>query len=197
MRPRFDKNSILTRAILLLLIIALTAAFLPGCKQNAVEPPAEDPVAQVEEPEEGPVEPEQVPVEGGNSAGEVVTEPDEAELLPEDGWYYSKEEVALYIYTYGHLPDNFMTKTEAKKLGWNGGSLEKYAPGKVIGGDYFGNYEGNLPKKKGRTYTECDIDTYGKKSRGEKRIVFSNDGLIFYTDDHYETFELLYGEEDA
>ncbi|MBE6754547.1 MAG: ribonuclease [Ruminococcaceae bacterium] len=115
--------------------------------------------------------------------------------IHEDGSYYTKNDVALYIHTYGHLPDNFITKNEARDLGWNGGSVEKYAKGKAIGGDRFGNYEGTLPRKKGRYYTECDIDTYGKKSRGAKRIVFSNDGLIYYTDDHYETFELLYGNE--
>jgi guanyl-specific ribonuclease Sa len=103
--------------------------------------------------------------------------------------------VALYIHTYGELPKNFITKKEAERLGWDGGSLEPYAPGKSIGGSYFGNYEGKLPKKKGRTYHECDIDTKGKRSRGPKRIVYSNDGLIYYTPDHYETFELLYGEE--
>ena len=102
--------------------------------------------------------------------------------------------MALYIHLYGRLPDNFITKKEAEALGWSGGSLEPYAPGKCIGGSYFGNYEGLLPKKKGRSYTECDIDTLGKKSRGSKRIVFSNDGLIYYTEDHYNTFELLYGE---
>ena len=72
---------------------------------------------------------------------------------------------------------------------------EPYAPGKCIGGSRFGNYEGLLPEADGRTYTECDIDTLGADSRGAKRIVFSNDGLIYYTEDHYETFELLYGEE--
>ncbi len=112
-----------------------------------------------------------------------------------DGIYTTKDDVALYIYTYGELPDNFITKKEAQKLGWEGGSLEPYAPGKCIGGSYFGNYEGKLPEKDGREYTECDIDTLGKRSRGAKRIVFSNDGLIYYTDDHYNTFELLYGEE--
>jgi ribonuclease T1 len=117
------------------------------------------------------------------------------ETLDEDGSYFSKDEVALYIYSYGKLPSNFITKKEAEKLGWEGGSLEPYAPGKAIGGDHFGNYEGALPEKDGRTYTECDIDTEGAKSRGAKRIVFSNDGLIYYTDDHYESFELLYGEE--
>ena len=91
-------------------------------------------------------------------------------------------------------PENFSTKRDAEKLGWTGGSLEPYAPGKCIGGDRYGNYEGLLPEKKGRSYTECDIDTLGKSSRGAKRIVFSNDGLIYYTKDHYKTFTLMYGE---
>jgi len=113
--------------------------------------------------------------------------------IAEDGSYTTKEDVALYLYTYGRLPDNFITKDEARALGWEGGGLEDYAPGKCIGGDRFGNYEGLLPKEKGRSYTECDIDTLGADSRGAKRIVFSNDGLIYYTEDHYESFELLYG----
>ena len=113
--------------------------------------------------------------------------------IPENGTYTTKEDVALYIHTYGKLPKNFITKNEARKLGWEGGSLEPYAPGMCIGGDYFGNYEGLLPTD--RKYTECDIDTLGARSRGAKRIVFSKDGLIYYTDDHYESFTLLYGEE--
>ena len=59
----------------------------------------------------------------------------------------------------------------------------------------FGNYEGILPDAPGREWTECDIDTLNYKSRGSRRIVFSNDGLIYYSGDHYKTFELLYGEE--
>ena len=73
----------------------------------------------------------------------------EAPALDEDGSYTSKEDVALYIHIYGHLPGNFMTKKEAQKLGWEGGSLEKFAPGMCIGGDKFGNYEGLLPEPKG------------------------------------------------
>ncbi|MCM1025547.1 MAG: ribonuclease [Roseburia sp.] len=115
--------------------------------------------------------------------------------LDEYGVYTSMEDVALYLYTYEELPDNFITKKEAQELGWEGGSLEPYAPGMCIGGDYFGNYEGNLPKAEGREYHECDIDTLGARGRGAKRIVYSNDGLIYYTEDHYETFTLLYGEE--
>lgn len=125
---------------------------------------------------------------------EEAAEEAEAPLLDEHGTYDSKEDVALFIHTYGRLPDNYMTKRDAEDLGWEGGSLERYAPGMCIGGSRFGNYEGLLPEADGRSYTECDIDTLGENSRGAKRIVFSNDGLIYYTDDHYESFELLYGE---
>lgn len=118
-----------------------------------------------------------------------------AEELPRDGVYDSRDDVALYLQLYGCLPENYITKQEAEEAGWEGGSLEPYAPGKCIGGNRFGNYEGLLPEKEGRTYQECDIDTLGAGSRGAKRIVFSNDGLIYYTEDHYSSFELLYGEE--
>ena len=125
----------------------------------------------------------------------VTATPTPEPAIDENGWYYSKEDVALYIYTYDKLPENFITKSEAQNLGWEGGSVERYKDGAAIGGDKFGNYEGLLPKKNGRKYFECDIDTNGKSSRGAKRIIFSNDGLIYYTDDHYESFELLYGDE--
>lgn len=133
------------------------------------------------------------PEEHAGDSGEAQA--DEAVPIDEDGEYSSAEEVALYIHTYGHLPSNFITKKEAEALGWTGGSLEPYAPGKSIGGGYFGNYEGQLPSAKGRKWTECDINTRGARSRGAERIVFSNDGLIYYTSDHYESFTLLYGEE--
>lgn len=121
------------------------------------------------------------------------TEPTAPALDPA-GSYDSKEDVALYLHLYGKLPSNFITKSEARRLGWTGGGLERYAPGKCIGGDVFGNREGLLPKASGRIYYECDIGTLGASSRGARRIVFSNDGLIFYTGDHYESFTLLYGE---
>ncbi len=116
--------------------------------------------------------------------------------VSEDGTYTSKEDVAAYLHEYGHLPSNYLTKKEAKALGWisSEGNLDEVAPGMSIGGDYFGNYEGTLPEADNRDYHECDIDFDGTY-RNAKRIVFSNDGLIYYTEDHYETFELLYGEE--
>ena len=129
-------------------------------------------------------------------AAEATTAPETERKLDRNGSYTSRDDVALYIHQYGKLPGNFITKAEAQKLGWSGGSLEKYAPGKSIGGNRFGNYEGKLPKKSGRTYTECDIDTRGASARGAKRIVFSNDGIIYYTNDHYNTFTLLYGNEN-
>ena len=131
-----------------------------------------------------------------NSGKQGSTDPSPENTVEEDGSYTSKEEVALYLHLYGHLPDNYITKDEAERLGWisNKGNMEKVAPGKSIGGSAFGNYEGNLPKKKGRKYYECDIDFDGRY-RNAKRIVYSNDGLIYYTEDHYKTFELLYGEE--
>ena len=119
----------------------------------------------------------------------------QTETLAVDGSYTTKEDVALYLHLYGELPQNFITKSEARDLGWSGGGLEAYAPGKCIGGDYFGNYEGLLPEAESRSYAECDINTLGADSRGPERIVFSNDGLIYYTGDHYESFELLYGNE--
>lgn len=113
--------------------------------------------------------------------------------VEESGEYSSKDEVALYIHTYGHLPSNYITKNEAKDLGWDSskGNLWVVAPGKSIGGDKFGNREGLLPKADKRQYYECDIDFDGGY-RNEKRIIYSNDGLIYYTGDHYNSFTQLY-----
>ena len=113
--------------------------------------------------------------------------------VDEDEYYSSKDEVAAYIHQFHHLPDNYITKTKAKKLGWEQteGNLWDVLPGMSIGGGPFNNYDGKLPEEAGREYKECDID-YNGGARGGKRIVYSNDGLIFYTGDHYETFERLY-----
>lgn len=108
----------------------------------------------------------------------------------------SKEEVALYIKKYDKLPNNFITKREARELGWvsEEGNLWEVTEGKTIGGDRFGNREGLLPEKEGRKYYECDIN-YEGGYRGAERIVYSNDGLIYWTEDHYNSFELIYGDE--
>ena len=182
MRQLLKKTWLAGLLALALTLTACGAAPAPEPQQPAEQEPAQ--TAEQVSPAEETAEPEEAPPEG-----------EEAQTLPEDGTYTTKEDVALYIHLYGHLPDNFLTKKEAEKLGWPGGSLEPYAPGMCSGGSRFGNYEGLLPEAEGRTYTECDIDTLGAEKRGAKRIVFSNDGLIYYTEDHYKSFELLYGEE--
>lgn len=157
-----------------------------------VVPPDESVDLPVEEPEDiASGEDEAPPEENGTTDGETLPYEDETGL-DEDGTYNSAEDVSLYLYTYGRLPDNYITKQEARDLGWSGGSVERYAPGCAIGGDKFGNREGVLPEG---TYHECDIDTIGQSSRGAKRLVYADDGRIYYTEDHYESFELLYGEE--
>jgi guanyl-specific ribonuclease Sa len=107
--------------------------------------------------------------------------------------YYSKDEVATYLHTYEELPPNYITKSEANALGWDAdkGNLWDVSYGSVIGGDRFGNREGLLPKKEGRTYYECDVN-YEGGFRNAMRLVFSNDGLIYYTEDHYASFEPLF-----
>ena len=181
----------LKKIVAVVLALLCVTALLAGCLEIRVpDTPYTDPApqtaarTQTKAPEsEAPVQPQ-------------TTSPPEAQSGPdENGSYYSRDDVALYIHTFGHLPPNYLTKKQAQSLGWSGGSLERFAPGKVIGGSRFGNYEGLLPEAPGRIYTECDIDTQGKSKRGDKRIVFSNDGLIYYTDDHYNSFTLLYGEE--
>lgn len=118
------------------------------------------------------------------------------EDINEEGYYTSKEDVALYIHSFGKLPNNYITKKEAIELGWesNKGNLWDVTDKMSIGGDKFGNREGKLPMAEGRQYYECDIN-YEGSYRGPERIVYSNDGLIYYTEDHYESFILLYGDE--
>ena len=173
---RFKKSIYKALSFLLLSILSLT--LLTGCTQEDAEFAANVLTAVLET---------------------EITEEDIDSNEPgisEDGTYTSKEEVAEYLYTYEHLPSNYITKKEAKKLGWvsSEGNLDEVAPGMSIGGDYFGNYEGTLPETDERDYYECDIDFDGTY-RNAKRIVYSNDGLIYYTEDHYKSFELLYGEE--
>jgi len=113
--------------------------------------------------------------------------------IREDGSYTSRDEVALYLHTYGKLPKNFISKKDAEEQGFRfgEGDFGEAFPGMSVGGSRFGNYEGQLPEKSGRRYYECDIDYQGGR-RNAKRLVYSNDGLIFYTDDHYKSFTQLY-----
>ena len=122
-------------------------------------------------------------------AGKTLPPPDQTPFrLAEDGEYTRPEDVADYLHFYGRLPGNFITKKEAQALGWPGGDLWKYAPGKSLGGDYFGNYEGLLPEG---SYHECDVN-YNGGSRGAERLIYDADGGIWYTADHYVSFTQLY-----
>lgn len=171
----------------------ITAGYLPLITDEAGTESRLDSESEANKPQAPPSESE---TEKQNTTKKQTsaqtTKASDNDRVVESGKYDTKDEVALYIHTFGHLPSNYITKKQAQDLGWSGGSLKKYAPGCCIGGDRFGNYEGLLPKAKGRTYTECDIGTMNAKSRGAKRIIFSNDGLIYYTDDHYESFTQLY-----
>lgn len=122
-----------------------------------------------------------------------VTSLSDSLKLDELSPYYEAEEVALYIHTYGKLPVNYLTKGEANDLGWDSdqGNLWDVTDQMVIGGDRFGNREGLLPNKASRIWYECDVNYEGGFRNGE-RLVFSNDGLIYYTDDHYASFEKWY-----
>ena len=197
-------KKVLTSLLPLLLILSLLAGCVPAARQPQAQP-TQQPEAALPElvlltPEPAEEGPEEVPATAAASTPTpeptAAPEPTATPIpVSEDGIYDSRDEVALYLHLYGHLPSNYITKKQAEKLGWSGGYLEPYAPGKCIGGGRFGNYEGLLPEAKGRQYYECDIDTLGARKRGAKRIIWSNDGLIYYTADHYEHFTLLYGEE--
>lgn len=130
------------------------------------------------------------PTKAPKQSGKTPQPTQDPYAVEEDGYYTDKEHVAAYLRKYEKLPKNYITKNDARKLGWNGSrsGLWDVAYGMSIGGDKFGNYEEILPVKRGRQYYECDIDFDGERANA-KRIVYSNDGLIFYTEDHYETFE--------
>ena len=114
-----------------------------------------------------------------------------AEVPAEDGSYTDVENVACYLHTYGHLPDNYITKAEAEDAGWisTEGNLWDVSYGSSIGGDRFYNSDGLLPK--GEKYYEADVN-YDGGYRGSERIVYTEDGSVWYTSDHYDSFEQLY-----
>lgn len=202
---------LLSISLVLALAALLSGIVLPGCSSKQQDQQAQEQTqSQEQQPEEVPIEDDGTSTEveesdpesveetadatDAQSAIEVLDEDDAEPAIDENGTYTSKDEVAWYLHTYGHLPSNYITKDEAEDAGWKtrGLSLAEACPGKSIGGSRFGNREGRLPTAKGRIYYECDIDYNGERGRNAKRIVYSNDGLIYYTEDHYKTFEQLY-----
>ncbi len=172
----------------LLLALFLTLGVLAGCanaRQDAAQPTAK--------PSVNAAQTNKQTTANATAKASMNTRGNGSKLqISESAAYTDKEHVAAYINEFAKLPHNYITKNEAKKLGWQTkGTLDKVAPGKSIGGDRYGNYEGRLPAKNGRSWWECDID-YVKGSRNAKRLVFSSDGLIYYTGDHYKSFTRLY-----
>jgi len=98
------------------------------------------------------------------------------------------EKVISYVKSNHKLPDYYITKSEAKNQGWiaSKGNLCDVLPGKAIGGDKFSNREKSLPK--GEQYFEADVN-YNCGNRGADRIVFTKNGEVWLTEDHYKSFE--------
>lgn len=169
------------KSLLLFTCVLLALFLVAGCSVEVTETPALNTQQTTVDLTENSVAPTsdaetQIAVEKGNA-------------------YASKDEVAAYLHAFNELPPNFITKKEAEELGWNSseGNLWEVTDRQSIGGDRFGNREGLLPKAEGRQYYECDINYSGGR-RGAERIVYSSDGLIYYTGDHYKSFDQLYQE---
>lgn len=192
------------KTISLILILLVFLSIFSGCEKR--DPVSENPdsdlfveeigeeESKISEEAQNSSSPEKIPKQSPDDEEKSYFDESEEQLsVEEEGEYTSKEEVALYIHQFGKLPSNYITKKEAAALGWKSkeGNLEAVAKGRSIGGDPFGNREKRLPEAPGRSWYECDIDFDGG-FRNAKRILFSNDGLIYYTDDHYKTFVQLY-----
>lgn len=162
------------RLVLLAAVVLLyfgAEALLPGDAQSTAAPQTQG--AAADSTPDGAAETAQDAIEAAQAEEQPAAA---AAAIDEDGSYDTKDEVALYIHTFGRLPGNYITKAEAEKAGWSGGSVEKYCPGKCIGGGRFGNYEGLLPDAAGRVWTECDINTLGAASRGRSGSSFPTTG---------------------
>jgi hypothetical protein len=119
------------------------------------------------------------------------------EVIQENKKYTSKDSVAAYIYLFHKLPANYINKSAAQELyeakgntftKWNFNPLNVL--GYMVGGDVYYNNEKKLPVIS-MVYYEADVDYFGD-NRGTKRLVWTTDGAVFYTANHYETFVKLY-----
>lgn len=166
------------KVLYILLFVLICTAFLFGCQEAPYVPDSLGSDAP------GPLNNEA----SVNDAGLT-----EEGTIEENSSYSSPEDVSEYLHTYGKLPPNFITKKEAQALGWESekGNLWDVTDKMSIGGDVFGNREKKLPASPGRKWHECDVN-YNGGYRGAERIVYSDDGLIYYSPDHYNTFLQLY-----
>ena len=118
---------------------------------------------------------------------EIDVGEDNPSRIDKDGEYTTATDVAEYINTYHKLPSNYVKKWEAKAKGWNKGE-DPSDYGIMIGGNKWNNSEGLLPND---DYHECDVD-YDGNGRGPNRLIYTKDGTVYYTNDHYESFTQLY-----
>ncbi|MBR2768660.1 MAG: ribonuclease [Solobacterium sp.] len=184
------------KAVRKLLVCLFVFLFVSGCTAPAPAPVISPIPAATVSPYPTPSpSPTLAPISAPSPSAAGTPEPSASpEVIPEETRCDDKACVALYIHTWKHLPSNYMTKKKARKIGWQSGPLWKVKEGMALGGDVHGDYQDALPD--GYDWYECDINTIGKKKRGTERLVYSKKGeLVYYTEDHYETFELLYGEE--
>lgn len=95
----------------------------------------------------------------------------------------------LYVALHGVLPDSYISEAEAEAQGWKKwfGNLSEVLPGKMIGGKIYRNRDHRLPESDGRIWHEANFD-YISGYRNNCRMLYSNDGLLFVTYDHYTTF---------
>ena len=175
----------------LLLLVLVLFVYLISDEQNALIGSSNENDAQITTEIITEITSEVTVTETNES--ESITEVETEAELDEFAAYYSATDVGEYIHTYNQLPSNYLTKNEAMDLGWDSdkGNLWDVTDKMVIGGDVFGNREGLLPDKQGRIWYECDVN-YTGGFRNAHRIVFSNDGLVYYTSNHYESFKKLY-----
>ena len=137
------------RIVALLLALFFALGLAAGCTSEEARQALElaQSLEEALQEQSGPVtQAEAQPASLQNEPGKAEKPVDTEAPVQYGESYDTKEEVALYLHLYGELPPNYMTKKEAQELGWEGGSLERFAPGKCIGGSTFGNYEGRLPK---------------------------------------------------
>lgn len=112
----------------------------------------------------------------------------DAQTIQEGSPYTTAEDVIVYLALYGALPPNYLTTAEAQALGWDGkGDLWAVKEGACIGGDDFGNLAGLLPSAEGRSWKQCDVN-YAGGARGNERLVYSSDGLFYYSADRFSSF---------
>ncbi len=184
---------------LIVLLVAILILSLSGCDLEE----RLDNIADPKTPEETPAEEEDGIEEengGDEEENDVEDEDDDSyQTVPDvelGGRYTTPEEEAYYLHLYEELPPNYLTKSEAYDKGWvpSEGNLWDVTDEKLIGGDRFYNREGRLPNASGRLYYEADVN-YDGGYRGAERLVYSNDGLVYYTEDHYDSFTLMYGDE--